>query len=60
MDCTQTFPKLGECRTWGGEREQAALDCYTAKALPVKYQITAHRPWHVAQQVCHSTDCKSV
>ena len=22
----------------------AALNCYVAKALPVKYQITAHRP----------------
>ena len=27
------------------------LNCYIPKALPVKYQITAHRPWHVAKQV---------
>ena len=25
-----------------GEHEQAALNCYIAKALPVKYKITAH------------------
>ena len=29
------------------------IDCYAAKALPVKYQIAAHRPfmhaWHVAK-----------
>jgi len=23
-----------------------ALNCYVAKALPVKYQITAHTAWH--------------
>ena len=27
-----------------------ALNCYIANALPVKYQITAHRLWHVAKQ----------
>ena len=40
---------LGECRTLWGEREQAmhySIDCHLAKALlPVKYQITAHRPF---------------
>ena len=41
---------LGKCRTLWGERELAALNCYITKVLPVKYQITAHRPWHVAKQ----------
>ena len=39
------YGKLGECRTLWGEREQAmhySIDCYVAKALPMKYQITAH------------------
>ena len=44
-----TTPKLGECRTLWGKREQAvhySIDCYVAKALlPVKYHITAHRPF---------------
>ena len=37
---------LGECRTlWGKRDEQStvALNCYVPKALPVKYEITAHR-----------------
>ena len=34
----------GERRTLWGKREKAIqLNCYVAKALPVKYQITAHR-----------------
>ena len=36
--------KLGDCRTFWGEREQAmhgALNCYVPKVLLVKYQITA-------------------
>ena len=44
------LPTLGECRTLWGKREQAPLNCYIAKALPVKYEITAHSPWHVAKQ----------
>ena len=40
---------LGECRTLWGRREEAthySIDCYVAKALlPVKYPITAHRPF---------------
>ena len=28
-------------------------------ASPVKYKITAHRLWHVANKGCHSTVCKS-
>ena len=34
---------VGECRTLWDECKQVALNCYIAKALPVKYQITAHR-----------------
>ena len=41
---------LGECRTLWGEREQAKHcgielwhNCYVPKALPVKYETTAHR-----------------
>lgn len=41
---------LGEYRTLRGEREQAALNRQIAKALLMKYHITAHRPWHVAKQ----------
>ena len=40
---------LGECRTLWGEREQAmhcGNELLVAKALPVKYQITAHTAWH--------------
>ena len=33
----------------------AAMNSYIAKALPLKCQITAHRPWHVASKVCYST-----
>ena len=35
-------------RTLWGEHEPTmhySIDCYVAKALPVKYQITAHRPF---------------
>ena len=28
----------------------ATLNCHIAKALPVKYQITAPRSWYVAKQ----------
>ena len=35
------------------------MNSYVAKALPVKYKITAHRPWHVSNKGCHSTVCKS-
>ena len=49
--------KLGECRMLWGEHEQAmhySIDCFVAiKALPVKYQITAHaqaiHPWLVVK-----------
>ena len=47
---------LGEGRTLWGECEQAKhynIDCIVAKALPMKYHITAHRllihAWHVAK-----------
>ena len=41
---------IGGYRALWGEREQAmhySIDCYVAKALAAKYQITAHR--HVAK-----------
>ena len=31
--------------------------CTAVKALAVKYQIKAHRLWHVTNKVCHSTVC---
>ena len=47
-----------------GKREQAMyydIDCYGAKALPLKYQITAHRPFMHGMyiRVCNSTVYKS-
>ena len=47
-DTTHIVDILGECRTLWGEREQAmhySIDCSVAKALPVKHQITACRPF---------------
>ena len=47
----------------GGEHEQAihyTTELLHSKGLPVKYQITAQRPWHIANKVSHSTVCKSV
>ena len=41
---------VGECQTFWGEREQAVHYCYVAKALPVKYQITAHWPQDFIQR----------
>ena len=41
-----------------GEHEKA-VHCYRTKALSLKYQITAHRLWHVAKEVCHPTVYKS-
>ena len=38
------------CRTLWGERGQAALNCNIVNALSIKYQITAHNPWHVTKQ----------
>ena len=40
-----------------GEHEQAALNCYIAKVLPVKYQNTAHWLWHVAKRGLSSLCC---
>ena len=46
---------LGECRTLWGEREQAMhcgielLHVCMSWDLPVNYQITAHRPWHIVK-----------
>ena len=37
------FCKLGECRPSVSKQCTVALNCWLAKALPVKYQITAHR-----------------
>ena len=42
--------RLWEHRTLWGKCEQAALNCHIAKALLMKYHITAYRPWHVAKQ----------
>ena len=41
---------LGNCRTLFGKCEQAmnwaaALNCYVDNAVPLQYQITAHRLW---------------
>ena len=38
------------CGASASKRYIAALNCYIAKALPVKYQIITHRLWHVAKQ----------
>ena len=53
---------IEHCGASVSKQYTAILNCYVAKALPVKYQITAHRPWHVAKKkkFCHSTVCKSL
>ena len=41
--------KLGECRTLWGECEQAmhySIECYVAKALPVKWTIRSQHTGH--------------
>ena len=44
---------LGKCRTLWGKHEQMALNCCTAKALPVKY-ISDHSTLYCLQQLRES------
>ena len=36
------------CGASASKQYIVGLNCYIAKALPVKYQIITHRLWHVA------------
>ena len=41
---------IKHCEASVSKQYTTALNCYIAKALPVKYQITAHRLWHIGKQ----------
>ena len=44
--CTLKLGNVEHCRGSVSKQCTMALNCYVAKALPVKYQITGHTAWH--------------